>query len=206
MAKRLVLKPRKEPQQARSLQMREDILTAALRVLKREGALRFTTPRVAEAAGISVGSLYQYYPNKQALVFALHSRVVEQSWLEVERILDNPRASARLKIRRIARMFFLQETSDVSDYGPALQQAEIYFADQPEYRTMNRKILERFTLFLRRAQPKTATGQATFGARLLVTMLDSVGRAVAAMQLPRAEVNRWAQACADMIADHLGLP
>ena len=77
MASRVTLTSRKEPKQAsRSRQMRDDILTASIRVLRKGRFPRFTTWRVAEAAGISVGSLYQYFPNKHALVFAIHSRTV----------------------------------------------------------------------------------------------------------------------------------
>ena len=68
---RPAIDPRKLPVQARSTQLVADILKAAVRVLEREGALRFTTIRVAEAAGVSVGSLYQYFPNKQAILFRL---------------------------------------------------------------------------------------------------------------------------------------
>lgn len=65
---------RKQPRQARSQATVEAILVAAARVLEREGSRAFTTNRVAEAAGVSVGSLYQYFPNKEALIVALHDR------------------------------------------------------------------------------------------------------------------------------------
>ena len=106
MAKRLTLKPRRKPQQERSRQMRDDILEASIRVLAIDGPLRFNTLRIAEVAGISVGSLYQYFPNKDALVYALHTRLVATLWEEMEDILDHPRLNPRTKVRRIARMFF----------------------------------------------------------------------------------------------------
>ena len=52
---------RNQPQQARSTELVSVILEAALQVLAKEGAQRFTTTRVAEKAGVSVGSLYQYF-------------------------------------------------------------------------------------------------------------------------------------------------
>ncbi|MES2055969.1 MAG: helix-turn-helix domain-containing protein, partial [Pseudomonadota bacterium] len=55
---------RKQPKQARSTDLVAAILEAAVQVLAKEGAQRFTTVRVAEKAGVSVGSLYQYFPNK----------------------------------------------------------------------------------------------------------------------------------------------
>jgi AcrR family transcriptional regulator len=68
------VRPRKTPLQRRSREMLETILQAATRVLIREGYTRATTNRVAAAAGISVGSLYQYFPSKDALVVALLRR------------------------------------------------------------------------------------------------------------------------------------
>ena len=63
--------PRKTPVQARSTVTVEAISEAAIQVLLTHGADRLTTTRVAERAGVSVGTLYQYYPNKRSLLFAV---------------------------------------------------------------------------------------------------------------------------------------
>ncbi len=63
--------PRKTPVQARSTFTVEAISEATIQVLLSHGVDRLTTTRVAERAGVSVGTLYQYYPNKQSLLFAL---------------------------------------------------------------------------------------------------------------------------------------
>lgn len=63
--------PRKTPIQARSAVTVEAISEATIQVLLSHGAERLTTTRVAERAGVSVGTLYQYYPNKQSLLFAV---------------------------------------------------------------------------------------------------------------------------------------
>ncbi|WP_188477781.1 TetR/AcrR family transcriptional regulator [Primorskyibacter flagellatus] len=65
------LNPRKAPVQRRSAATVEALHTAAIQVLVREGLARCTTTRVAERAGASVGSLYQYYPNRDALLSAV---------------------------------------------------------------------------------------------------------------------------------------
>jgi AcrR family transcriptional regulator len=67
----VALEPRKTPIQARSAVTVDAISEAAIQVLLSHGAERFTTTRVAARAGVSVGTLYQYYPNKQSLLFAV---------------------------------------------------------------------------------------------------------------------------------------
>src|SRR5436190_22708630 len=68
---------RKLPQQERSRATIEAILTATARILVKEGFDRASTNRIADAAGVSIGSLYQYFPSKEALVAALVERHIE---------------------------------------------------------------------------------------------------------------------------------
>ena len=65
------LKPRKSAVQARSAATVEALHEATLQVLTQQGLVRCTTTRVAERAGMSVGSLYQYYPNRDGLLAAI---------------------------------------------------------------------------------------------------------------------------------------
>jgi AcrR family transcriptional regulator len=65
---------RKKPRQARSQATVAAIFEATIQVLLSDGLQRLTTIRVAERAGASVGTLYQYYPHKQALLFAVLQR------------------------------------------------------------------------------------------------------------------------------------
>ena len=65
------LRPRKVPRQQRALETRARILDAARAVFQEHGYAHGTTNRIAEAAGLSVGSLYQYFPNKDAILVEL---------------------------------------------------------------------------------------------------------------------------------------
>jgi len=69
---------RREPKQRRARETVEAVLDAVVRILKRNGIEGVTTNRVAEVAGISIGSVYQYFPDKRAIFTALHDRHVEQ--------------------------------------------------------------------------------------------------------------------------------
>ncbi|WP_225770645.1 TetR/AcrR family transcriptional regulator [Inquilinus sp. Marseille-Q2685] len=68
------LKPRKWPRQARAEATVDAIFEATIQVLLAEGERRLTTTRVAERAGVSVGTMYQYFPHKQALLYAVLQR------------------------------------------------------------------------------------------------------------------------------------
>jgi AcrR family transcriptional regulator len=76
--------PRKTPIQARSAVTVEAISEATIQVLLSPGAGRLTTTRVAERAGVSFGTLYQYYPNKQSLLFAVFEDHMNKVSLAVE--------------------------------------------------------------------------------------------------------------------------
>jgi AcrR family transcriptional regulator len=69
---------RRQPKQRRARQTVEAILDAAVRILKRDGFHAITTNRVAEVAGVSIGSLYQYFPDRPAIFQALHQRHIEE--------------------------------------------------------------------------------------------------------------------------------
>jgi AcrR family transcriptional regulator len=97
MAPRLKTSPRKQPRQKRSQETVDAILAATAQVLVRHGYEGANTNRIAEAAGVSVGSLYQYFPSKEALVTALIERHMESMW-EIIREAATRVAEAPLEI------------------------------------------------------------------------------------------------------------
>lgn len=80
----VVLGPRKSPVQARSAASVEAILEATIQVLVDAGKERLTTTRVALRAGVSVGTLYQYFPNKSALLQAALKRHLDEVAMAIE--------------------------------------------------------------------------------------------------------------------------
>jgi AcrR family transcriptional regulator len=81
------LAPRKSPRQARSASTVNAILDATARILVERGYAATSTNAVAERAGVSVGSLYQYFPNKNSLINALHTRHIERMKALIEAAL-----------------------------------------------------------------------------------------------------------------------
>ena len=78
--------PRKSPVQARSTASVDAILKATIQVLLRVGKEKLTTTRVATRAGVSVGTLYQYFPNKTALLRAAMRLHMEEILAEVDKV------------------------------------------------------------------------------------------------------------------------
>ncbi|MBP8532587.1 TetR/AcrR family transcriptional regulator [Streptomyces sp. MK37H] len=82
------LQPRKQPRQARAELTRQRILTAAAHVFAEYGYAAGTTNRIAERARISIGSLYQYYPNKDAILAELLTRHLDAGGAAIRRRQD----------------------------------------------------------------------------------------------------------------------
>lgn len=100
MRRRVRTFPRKQPKQERARETVDAILTATARILVRDGFERASTNRIADQAGVSVGSLYQYFPNKQALVAALMERHIRDVYAVLEREVSRLPA---LPLRRAVR-------------------------------------------------------------------------------------------------------
>jgi AcrR family transcriptional regulator len=122
------LTPRRTPAQSRSLQTVEDILTAAARVFQREG-WGATTNRIAKVAGIGIGSLYEYFPNKRALLVALAERHVALAENALSRALSLDAGTRTLLTAVQAAILESQRfpshavtlIEDVAEIGPALR-------------------------------------------------------------------------------------
>jgi AcrR family transcriptional regulator len=95
--------PRKTPTQTRSRVTVEAILEAAAHILEKEGDKALTTNRVAERAGVSIGSLYQYYPNKQSLLVALHARHLDKIKASANAAIDEVGGSLAEAVVRLVQ-------------------------------------------------------------------------------------------------------
>jgi AcrR family transcriptional regulator len=200
--RRPVISARKRPRQERSTQLVADILEAATRVLVREGAHRFTTARVAEATGVSIGSLYQYFPSKEAILFRLQADEWSQTRAELQRILSNARVAPLDRIRDAVRTF-LRSECDEAAFRIALEEAAPMYREAPEARTHaqeSRHLLERF---MRDAIPDRSTREQAFAADLLGTVMSSVGKTISAQTRSRSEVEAFAEALGEMLCGYL---
>jgi AcrR family transcriptional regulator len=91
---------RNKPQQSRSRDTVDAILAAAVRVLEREGPDAATTSRVAEVAGVSVGTLYQYFANRDAILNALQDREFSRATELLSGLLGRSEPAANHEVAR----------------------------------------------------------------------------------------------------------
>jgi AcrR family transcriptional regulator len=194
--------PRRQPVQARSAQLVADILQASIQVLEREGPHKFTTIRVAKAAGVSIGSVYQYFPNKQAILHRLQIDEWEQTGETVDTILTDESLPPPARLRALFRAFF-QSECDEAPLRLALDAAAPRFHDAPESRTRRARSEHIVGAFLVRAAPDASPRQRRFAAQLLFMTMTALGKQVSERQPTRAEIHRWADASADMLSMYL---
>ena len=102
---------RKKPKQMRSKLMFDNILEASTRVLEEVSFEKFTTNRVAEAAGISIGSLYQYFPNKQSILIELERIAVDEMTANIESLLFGGNHNSQEQLFKVIEYFLITDSA-----------------------------------------------------------------------------------------------
>ena len=114
--------PRKTPVQTRAAVTVEAISEATIQVLLSHGGDRLTTTRVAERAGVSVGTLYQYYPNKKSLLFAVLEDHLDKVTVAVETACERARHQPLADMIRTVVEAFVDAKLSRTDISIALYQ------------------------------------------------------------------------------------
>jgi AcrR family transcriptional regulator len=182
---------RKQPQQSRSRATVEAIVQAGIQVLGRHGWAGFTTNRVAAVAGVSIGSLYQYFPDKRALVAAIRLRHFD----EVLAVVDAAAAAERLP-ERIERL--VAGMLAVHSVYPELHRAIVdEAAGDPAARAAHVAFERAYWRGYRRLLGRARTGeQAAFvlSAAIEGVVHDAARRGVLRQAATQAELTRLALA------------
>ncbi|WP_426700091.1 TetR/AcrR family transcriptional regulator [Rhodanobacter sp. Col0626] len=140
------LRPRKKPMQSRALETYACILEAAAQIIERHGVGAFNTNLVAERAGVSIGSLYQYFPGKDALVIALMRREKERFGEDAAAALaapDGRAALAHLVGAAVRHQFDRPELARLLDVEETRPEAEREVKSASNYRELLRATLDR---------------------------------------------------------------
>ncbi|HXW49344.1 MAG TPA: TetR family transcriptional regulator [Xanthobacteraceae bacterium] len=193
---------RKQPKQSRSNELVAAVLEAAVQVLAKEGAQRFTTARVAEKAGVSVGSLYQYFPNKAAILFRLQSDEWRKTTEMLRRILGDEAKPPFERLRKLVRAF-IQSECDEAAVRVALDDAAPLYRDAPEAREARASGGRTVELFMREALPKAPEATRALAGGLITTTLSAVGKKFSEAPRTLAEIEIYAGGVADMLCAYL---
>jgi AcrR family transcriptional regulator len=193
---------RKQPQQARSSGLVAAILDAAVQVLAKQGAQRFTTARVAERAGVSVGSLYQYFPNKAAILFRLQSDEWRTTSELLRGILVDRTKPPPARLRALVHAFIRSECEEAA-FRVALSDAAPLYRDAPEAQDARAAGEEIIAVFMREALPKASDAARALAGELIKTTLSEVGKRFSETPRSEAEIARHANGLADMFCAYL---
>lgn len=193
---------RKQPKQARSTELVAAILQAAAQVLAREGAQRFTTARVAEKAGVSVGSVYQYFPNKAAILFRLQSDEWRQTTDLLRDILEDNGRPPLERLRSLVHSFIRSECDEAA-MRVALSDAAPLYRDAPEAHEAKASGDVTVLRFMQEALPEVAEETRALAAELITTTLAAVAKQFSEAPRNSIEIEAYADAMADMFCAYL---
>ena len=193
---------RKQPKQARSNDLVTAILEAAIQVLAKEGAQRFTTVRVAEKAGVSVGSLYQYFPNKASILFRLQSDEWRQTAEMLRRILEDTARPPLERLRQLVLAFIRSECDEATLRG-ALDDAAPLYRDAPEAQAAMASGERIVQVFMREVLPRASAATRTLAGNLIKSTLTAAGKQFSETPRSPKEIEPYADAMADMFCAYL---
>ena len=179
MKRKKALTPRKKPVQNRSRETVEVIFQAAAQVFSKNGYAATTTDRIAEQAGVSIGSLYQYFPNKDTILLGLVERHIEEGRAFAIKLLEEVQKEKHIgpeMTRLFIEMAIAQHSID-----PALHR--VLFEEAPRPKSVRKELKEVETAMVRmmaemlQKTPKTRLKNPLAAARILFTTIDMLTHA-----------------------------
>ncbi|WP_068086530.1 TetR family transcriptional regulator [Novosphingobium rosa] len=188
---------RKSPRQARSTDLVSAVLDAAVQVLRKEGAQRFTTARVAERAGVSVGSIYQYFPNKAAILFRVQAEEWRRNTAMLSGILNDRSKPLEARLRAMVHAF-IQSECDEAEVRLALADAAPLYRDAPETGEARAEGARLFQQFIDETLPDKPQAERELVSDLIQRTFSGVGSSYSEQPRSEEEITRYASALADM--------
>jgi len=199
------LSPRKTPVQARAAETRVRILDAAARVFSRHGYSAGTTNRIAEEAGMSVGSVYQYFPNKDAMLVELARRHIAEGAAAIRARLG---PGAELPADLAARLGVLVDAIIANHLDdPRLHQ--VLFEEAPRPPALLRELHDLEDQLIARVADVLATDPAVrvadpeLAARIVVTTVESLVHRVVATRRRTVDVPAFRDELVTMLVGYL---
>lgn len=196
------LRPRKEPVQRRSFDTRQRILGAAARVFAQHGYAAGTTNRIAAAADLSVGSLYQYFPNKDAILVELLQRHIDHGTEALVRLFDDLPDGLEPRVRAFVRAM-------IDEHVGEHRLHQVLFEEAPRPAPILRQLAEgearlvSATAAMLRDDPEVHVADVELAARMSVTTVESLVHRFVARQAEALEVDAFAEELVALLVRYL---
>ena len=194
--------PYRKPKQARAQATWSAILQAATRIIETEGEAAFTTNRAAETAGVSIGTLYQYFPNKAAILFRLQTDEWRRTSELLREIVGDTTQPPMDRLRTLVRVFLRSECEEAT-FRMALGDAAPRYREEPEATAARASGAGVILELLKEALPAADAQAVALAARLVEDTLGQVGCAYSETARTDAEIDAYAEAMADMFCAYL---
>jgi AcrR family transcriptional regulator len=165
------------PVQTRSAVTVEAIAEATIQVLLSDGGQRLTTTRVAERAGVSVGTLYQYYPNKQSLLFAVLDEHLDKVASAVEAACVRARGQPLAEMMKGVVQAFVDAKMERTDISNALYRVAAEIDGPALAQRMSQRSQNALQAMLRTA-PDAAIHDEKFVIQMMVAAIAGTTRSV----------------------------
>jgi AcrR family transcriptional regulator len=203
MRRRASTTPRKIPRQERAKATVEALLEATAYVLVREGYARASTNRIAKVAGVNIGSLYQYFPSKDALIAALIDRHLE----EIARVLGAgllEAASAPIAdaVRALVRAHLAIHARDPKLHRALLEQVPRTERLNPIAR-FRARMIEVVRAFLAEKRGALRVSDLDFAAFVLVNAVDALTQAAILERPDLLAGERLVEGVAELVTRYL---
>ena len=173
----LSLTPRKKPRQARAAVTLDAIFEATIQLLLTDGPHRLTTTRVADRAGVSVGTMYQYFPHKQALIYALNERYLEILAVKIEATCNAQHGAPIGQMIAALIDTYWHVKSDRADVTRALYRSVVELDNEPLIEAFARRVDAATTAMLASAPGTAITNLSTVNLTLVTVIFGTVRNA-----------------------------
>jgi AcrR family transcriptional regulator len=196
--------PRKFPSQERSRATVDVLLRAAARVFQREGYAAATTNRIAAAAGVSVGSLYEYFPNKDAILAAIaRAHLAEGVALVVRMLADvGPEAPLDEQLRAL-----FEAVLALHEENPRLHR--VLFEETPLPSMLRRELeagesaLSTAVALRLESHPEVKVPDPAVSARLIVRVVESLAHGFVLDPTPAVSREQWVDESVALVTSYL---
>jgi AcrR family transcriptional regulator len=204
-------RPKRKPVQARSTATRSAVITAAAQLLGRRGYAEFSTNHVAQRAGVSIGTVYEYFPNKQAIVHAvLEAHIAAGEALLAARAAELVPHAPQAPLRELVA-HWVDVMLDLHADDPRLHR--VLFSEVPRTRALDARVAQleaqvsRVIEALLRAHPQARVRSCALSAQLVVATIEALTHRwvidAAGSPVPKAALR---SELIDMVAGYLGGP